>query len=155
MKLNRKRKGFTLVEIMIVVAIIALLATIAVPNFLRVRKRSQATRILEEMRLIEGAKDQWALEKNKSSADKPTGADLAPYVKKDSPLQKNLVAAAATTKVKDLLDNDVEIGDVDTPPQIDKATYDEFTPSVIEATDNFWGAYYTIGGTPDPDPDNP
>ena len=46
-KLNTKHAGFTLVEIMIVVAIIALLASIAVPNFLRSRKRSQATHVLE------------------------------------------------------------------------------------------------------------
>ncbi|HEY2101633.1 MAG TPA: prepilin-type N-terminal cleavage/methylation domain-containing protein, partial [Chthoniobacterales bacterium] len=44
-KLNKRRGGFTLVEIMIVVAIIALLAAIAVPGFLRARKRSQATKI--------------------------------------------------------------------------------------------------------------
>ena len=54
-KLNKNRGGFTLVEIMIVVAIIALLAAIAVPNFLRARKRSQATRILEDLRIIDSA----------------------------------------------------------------------------------------------------
>jgi prepilin-type N-terminal cleavage/methylation domain-containing protein len=48
-KLQSRKGGFTLVEIMIVVAIIALLAAIAVPNFLRARKRSQATRVLEEL----------------------------------------------------------------------------------------------------------
>ena len=67
-KLNKNRGGFTLVEIMIVVAIIALLAAIAVPNFLRARKRSQATRILEDLRLLDAASDQYALETNKTSA---------------------------------------------------------------------------------------
>ena len=66
-KLNRNRGGFTLVEIMIVVAIIALLAAIAVPNFLRARKRSQATRILEDLRMIDGAMDQYAIESNKET----------------------------------------------------------------------------------------
>ena len=61
-KLNKNRGGFTLVEIMIVVAIIALLAAIAVPNFLRARKRSQATRILEDLRMIDSAVDQYAIE---------------------------------------------------------------------------------------------
>ena len=50
-KQNTKRSGFTLVEIMIVVSIIALLAAIAVPNFIRSRKRSQATQILDELRM--------------------------------------------------------------------------------------------------------
>ena len=57
--------GFTLVEIMIVVAIIALLAAIAVPGFLRARKRTQATRILNDLRHIDSAVDQYALETNR------------------------------------------------------------------------------------------
>ena len=66
-KLTTKRAGFTLVEIMIVVAIIALLAAIAVPGFLRARKRSQASRIINDLRLIDSAVDQYAIENNKSS----------------------------------------------------------------------------------------
>ena len=58
-------RGFTLVEIMIVVAIIALLAAIAVPGFLRARKRSQGVTVLTDLRLIDGAMDQYALEYNK------------------------------------------------------------------------------------------
>ena len=61
-KLQSRRGGFTLVEIMIVVAIIALLAAIAVPNFLRARKRSQATRILEDLRDLDHALDQYAID---------------------------------------------------------------------------------------------
>ena len=57
-KLKSKYAGFTLVEIMIVVAIIALLAAIAVPGFLRARKRSQASKILNDLRMISGAIDQ-------------------------------------------------------------------------------------------------
>src|SRR6201986_2730974 len=66
-KLNTRRGAFTLVEIMIVVAIIALLAAIAVPNFLRARKRSQATRVLEDLRMIDSAIDQYAIETNKKT----------------------------------------------------------------------------------------
>src|ERR1700744_4676106 len=75
------RKGFTLVEIMIVVAIIALLAAIAVPNFLRARKRSQATRILEDLRLLDSACDQYAIETNKTSGMTPGITDLKNYLK--------------------------------------------------------------------------
>ncbi len=66
-QINKRRGGFTLVEIMIVVAIIALLAAIAVPGFLRARKRSQASRILNDLRLIDAAVDQYAIENNKTS----------------------------------------------------------------------------------------
>jgi prepilin-type N-terminal cleavage/methylation domain-containing protein len=80
-KLTKNRGGFTLVEIMIVVAIIALLAAIAVPNFLRARKRSQATRVLEDLRMLDGAIDQYAIETNKTSGVNPTFADLKNYLK--------------------------------------------------------------------------
>src|ERR1700749_4621027 len=85
-KLNKNRGGFTLVEIMIVVAIIALLAAIAVPNFLRARKRSQATRILEDLRVLEYALDRWSIEKNKTIGDVATLDDLRPYLKTDTVL---------------------------------------------------------------------
>src|SRR5579884_1693608 len=82
MKLTHKTlRGFTLVEIMIVVAIIALLASIAVPNFLRARKRSQATRILEDLRILDSAVDQYAIETNKASGVHPVFADLKNYIK--------------------------------------------------------------------------
>src|SRR5438477_8374016 len=80
-KLNTRRGGFTLVEIMIVVAIIALLAAIAVPNFLRARKRSQATRVLEDLRMLDSACDQYAIETNKQSGTNPTFADIKNYIK--------------------------------------------------------------------------
>ena len=80
-KLQTRRGGFTLVEIMIVVAIIALLAAIAVPNFLRARKRSQATRILEDLRMLDSATDQYAIENNKTTAAGATFTDLKNYIK--------------------------------------------------------------------------
>src|SRR5476651_2444531 len=79
--INKNRGGFTLVEIMIVVAIIALLAAIAVPNFLRARKRSQATRILEDLRMLDSAMDQYAIETNKATGMHPGFADLKNYIK--------------------------------------------------------------------------
>ena len=85
-KLNKRRGGFTLVEIMIVVAIIALLAAIAVPGFLRARKRSQATRILNDLRMIDSAVDQYAIETNKSSGSAVAVADWTNYMKKGSVL---------------------------------------------------------------------
>ncbi len=80
-KLQSKRGGFTLVEIMIVVAIIALLAAIAVPNFLRARKRSQATRILEDLRDLDHALDQYAIDNGKTSQAGASFSDLQSYIK--------------------------------------------------------------------------
>ena len=85
-KLKTYRGGFTLVEIMIVVAIIALLAAIAVPNFLRSRKRSQATQILEDLHVIDGAVDQYAIEFKKSPGDAVAWADVQQYIKTGSRL---------------------------------------------------------------------
>jgi prepilin-type N-terminal cleavage/methylation domain-containing protein len=85
-KLNKRRGGFTLVEIMIVVAIIALLAAIAVPGFLRARKRSQAAKILNDLRLIDAAVDQYAIETNKASGSACNVADWTNYLKKGTQL---------------------------------------------------------------------
>ncbi len=80
------RSAFTLVEIMIVVAIISLLAAMAVPNFLRARKRSQATRILEDLRVLDNALDQYAIETNKTSGATANFVDLKNYLKAGSTL---------------------------------------------------------------------
>lgn len=69
---------------MIVVAIIALLAAIAVPGFLRARKRSQASRILNDLRMIDSAIDQYAIETNRSTGFVIGVADWTNYVKKNS-----------------------------------------------------------------------
>jgi prepilin-type N-terminal cleavage/methylation domain-containing protein len=85
-KLNKNRGGFTLVEIMIVVAIIALLAAIAVPGFLRARKRSQASRVINDLRLIDSAIDQYAIENNKVTGSTVNTADWTQYMKSGSAL---------------------------------------------------------------------
>src|SRR5438034_10473529 len=107
-KLSAKRAGFTLVEIMIVVAIIALLAAIAVPGFLRARKRSQATKILNDLRMIDGAVDQYAIETGKKTGDNVPTSDWIAYVKKDSALYNT---------GKDLFGNDYGSQTVETIPR--------------------------------------
>src|SRR5438309_12060247 len=82
-KLQTKHAGFTLVEIMIVVAIIALLAAIAVPGFLRARKRSPASRILNDLRMIDGAVDQYAIETNRSTGFAVRTTDWTNYLKQN------------------------------------------------------------------------
>src|SRR3954447_19936757 len=71
-----KNAGFTLVEIMIVVAIIALLAAIAIPNFVKARSASQKSACIANLKQITGAKATWALEAKKVNADSPADTDL-------------------------------------------------------------------------------
>jgi len=80
-RLTRKNQAFTLVEIMIVVAIIGLLAALAIPGFVKARKQSQGRRILNDARQMDAAIDQWALEKGKKDGDAVTTSEAASYLK--------------------------------------------------------------------------
>jgi prepilin-type N-terminal cleavage/methylation domain-containing protein len=128
-KLNRKHAGFTLVEIMIVVAIIALLAAIAVPGFLRARKRSQASKILNDLRMIDAAVDQYAIETNKKTNDAVAVQDWTNYIKKNSVLYNtgaNLFGTSYGPQTVDLI------------PQVSSGDYANL--SDVAGT-GFWSPY--------------
>ena len=78
---TNKTAGFTLVEIMIVVAIIGLLAAIAIPNFVKARETAQLNSIFNNLRIIEGAKDQWALESKNGTGAATSLVIISEYLK--------------------------------------------------------------------------
>jgi prepilin-type N-terminal cleavage/methylation domain-containing protein len=133
-KLNKNRGGFTLVEIMIVVAIIALLAAIAVPNFLRARKRSQATRILEDLRIIDSAIDQYAIEANKSGGATVNWTDVQAYLKRGSVIYNSngvdLLGAAF---------GNAGSFSVDAIPKLSSTTFNKLSDV---APADFWSPFY-------------
>ncbi len=81
MKLLRNKRGFTLVEIMIVVAIIGLLAAIAVPSFIQARNTSRTNACINNLRLIEAAKEQYAMANNLADGAAVTQAQIATFMR--------------------------------------------------------------------------
>jgi prepilin-type N-terminal cleavage/methylation domain-containing protein len=77
----RRSAGFTLVEIMVTVAIIGMVAGISVPNAFKARETAQLNNILNNLRIFEESKSQWALENRKGTWDIPSDTDLAAYMK--------------------------------------------------------------------------
>lgn len=114
---------------MIVVAIIALLASIAVPGFLRARKRAQASRIINDLRLIDAAVDQYAIENNKMSGTTVNTADWTAYLKRGSTLYMT---------GKDLFGNGYGPQKVDDIPAVPSATFAALSDV---APASFWSPY--------------
>src|SRR5690349_9466656 len=114
MQVRRNRKqGFTLVEIMIVVAIIGLLAAIAIPNFVRARTTSQKNACINNLRQIDGAKQQWALETKAASNAAPVETDIQPYLGRGASGTTTTVvcpADAAATMTTSYTINDLTLG---------------------------------------------
>jgi len=80
-KIHKNQSAFTLVEIMIVVAIIGLLAALAVPGFVKARKQSQGRRIINDARQMDAAIDQWALETGQTDGSTINTTGAATYLK--------------------------------------------------------------------------
>jgi len=123
-RIHRNAAAFTLVEIMIVVAIIGLLAALAVPGFVKARKQSQGRRIINDARQMDAAVDQWALETGQTDGNAVNTASAATYLK-------------TAWKTQDLLGNTYTIGNVGTG-QVQIATN---TKSALQNVGIDWGPY--------------
>ena len=134
LKLCSNSKGFTLVEIMIVVAIIAFLAALSVPGLLRARKRTQATIVLDTLRLIDGSKDQYAIEYGKTSGT-PDPTSLSVYLKRNLGLY-NIFSAGSTTDPK-FPSIVYSLNSYNTPPAANGA--DAAFSDVVDSS--FWSPY--------------
>jgi type II secretory pathway pseudopilin PulG len=136
MKLRTHRRtlaGFTLVEIMLVVATIALLAAIAMPSVFRSRKRAQATRILEDLRMIDSAMQLYAMEFRCQGDEVIAVGDidkLKRYIKTNSSLFNSLP--------NDLLGNPFTFGPLNEHPRVSQVTFDSL---VDVAPLDFWSPF--------------
>jgi prepilin-type N-terminal cleavage/methylation domain-containing protein len=123
------RAGFTLVEIMIVVGIITLLAALALPGMMRARKRAQASRVKDDLRLIDAAVDQYALETHKPAGSVVSVTDWTAYLKQETHL---------CTTGKDVLGHDFGAQTVDQIPIVPPETYAQLADV---ADDGFWAPF--------------
>jgi len=115
------------------VAPAAMVSAIAVPNFLRARKRSQAVRVLEDLRMLDAAIDQYAIEHNKGSGTPVPFSDLQAFLKQGSVLYKS--------DNKDLLGNSYNGGEpykVDSVPKVNPATFNALSDVAPPA---FWSPF--------------
>ncbi len=123
-KIRNDRSGFTLVEIMIVVAIIGLLAALAIPGFVKARKQSQGRRILNDARQMDAAIDQWALETGQTDGNAINTTSAATYLK-------------TAWKTQDLLGNAFNVTVVGGTQMSVNAT----TKTALDGVGIDWGAY--------------
>jgi prepilin-type N-terminal cleavage/methylation domain-containing protein len=123
-KIRNSKAAFTLVEIMIVVAIIGLLAALAIPGFVKARKQSQGRRILNDVRQLDSAINQWAMEKGKQDGDPLDTSSAASYLK----------TAWSDT---DLLGNGYAFGNVGT----NQVQVSSNTKSALQGVGIDWGSY--------------
>jgi type IV pilus assembly protein PilA len=122
--IRKDRSAFTLVEIMIVVAIIGLLAALAIPGFVKARKQSQGRRILNDARQMDAAIDQWALETGQTDGNTVNTTSAQTYLK-------------TVWKVTDLLGNTYVLGSVGTNQMAVAAA----TKTSLIGVGIDWGAY--------------
>lgn len=140
---QKAKSRFSLVTVTISIGVAMLLASIAVPAITRARTRSQAAQILLELRLLDAAKDQYAIESNKKSGDPVRPADIAAYLRPNTRLGG---AVAVGDPIKDIFGNPVTLGVIDQPPTLSAETLERLDGSVPS---DFFGEYSGISNPVD------
>lgn len=117
---HRRRHAFTLVEIMVVIAIIGLLCAVAIPNWVRARANSQASACINNLKKIDDAASQFAIEMHKSTGDHVSlNRDLTPYIKMNSAGRLPACPASGVYGIESVGDTPVcSLGSVVNPPHI-------------------------------------
>ena len=119
MKINPSgRAGFTLTEVMIVAGIVGLLAEIAIPNFLEARRVANGKVCINNIRQIDAAKQQWALEELRASSEVPLAIDLAPYLGHGDDIDTRVVCPL---DLEHSFDTSYSPNDLITPPECRKS----------------------------------
>ena len=122
---GKRRSGFTLVELMVVVALIGVLATLAMPSFVKIRKQSQGKRIVNDARVVDTAGDAWAMENNRTDGDPIDPVGIAAYAK------------SGKLRTIDVLGNPYTIGRVGT----NQVRIADTSKSALSGVSIDWGAY--------------
>jgi prepilin-type N-terminal cleavage/methylation domain-containing protein len=131
--LNYRRRGFTLVEVMLVAATLGLLATLAVPNYLRARKRAQAARLLDDLKAVDHAMVLYCVEFRRSGQEIMDPSDLV-FLRR---YLKDRIALYASLP-NDMFNNPFVVSNLNTVPRLNGATYDELSDVVpLE----YWNPY--------------
>jgi len=119
---------------------VALASAIAVPNFIRARLRSQATAVKQDLRMVDAACEQWAIENNKKSGDQPTTDDIKPYLKAGSSLYNLLASHPGATSFPSPIEGmgNIILPPVGTQPKVPKEAFLKLQ-TITDAA--FWAPY--------------